>query len=92
MNPFLLPLGGKNTEGRHYLSQCLRVSLAIETHDSMALLQRTTFNSCWLTVQRFSAVCHGGKPGSIQSDVVLEEDLRVLSGSGSAGSRESEPL
>jgi hypothetical protein len=42
------------------------------------LLKRKTFNWGWLTVQSLLHYCHGGKHGSMQADMVLKKELRVL--------------
>ena len=47
---------------------------------TMATLVNEAFNWGWLTVSEVqSCHCHGGEPGSMQADMVLEKELKATS-------------
>jgi hypothetical protein len=63
-------------EVAHCLSQC---SIAVKRHHNQGNSYKQTFNWGCLTVSEIPVHYHpGGKHGSIQADMVLEKELRIL--------------
>jgi hypothetical protein len=60
-------------------SVCLRVSIAVKRHhDQGDLYKGQHLIGAGLLFRGLVHYSHGGKPGSMQTDLVLEKELRVL--------------
>ena len=80
------------TRGLGLLIVSVRVSIAVTSHHGHGnSYKRKHLIGAGLQVRR-SLVhhCHGGKPGSVQADMVLEKELRVLHLDGQAPGRETD--